>query len=985
MATNIIEFSPINMLSWKLLAVFHDPIHDFGLNTGRMSSIVKYIQNVKDQIIKHAEKRTPTGEVDISGYSGSGVWSGGGVRRFAENRDDDSAYFEEQNVARSVDVGQSEKTNTAEKMYANYDGIFSDYISLRNWFIEKTRGATGYDGISTEDNNLKLSQLQRYSQFFESITKLIDLFKLLIVIQVVEKHKRLEDKKFCYNNVHKQTVLTAIDDLIFALNDTVRFTAEGRAENTDSDDKVEVTVKLSLGRALILISVIFNQISSDKCFLQLDLLNSTTFNNIVRVFFSCYFYDEDTFWKLMGDIYPNFQGMVTLTQFAAAQRRLKLVHKSVPVPSEGGSENLRKFYENLEDFYNTVEKEEETGNNQAAAAGGGRRKRRNSLRSFILKGGASKKLERWTASLAANNPQHRELDSLLTKWKTELRQMLVSNVKQIEERIMDTIYVKFVECYNELTEIKVVSADGKSKESVVRFHFPAFFNKMNKDFEYHTGKVAGGTRAGNRTNPKAMVVTCIYEYMNELTIEIDALKAELDNSEKKLQHADEDFSIVDTVDKTVTNRISKLFARKGLEYAKARLTKINILVSDPHNVDCMRYVEAILSPGILGCPPPPNVPDSASEYRILLNHIHFLGMAYIQKGGVLPNIDTKLLTFWHTFLKDNPRLINHDKLVSRSNDKNSKTLQLVKNKITKKPLLNTDSNTLRVINNGIPSELKISFQEFVVCTASSVVDAMGNFGSCAGSKKITEYHNMSVSINDSNTSDLYNVNSKIDGHRLESVVNSFNLDFGTDQDQEQMFIECIVGNIDLTGAPTVLSANNVFQETLKAIEIIMKSVAEIPVTVEHLWSQCDTLINFKKILTPTSKKATGDINQELNSLVLNGGYVKNDSTIRDQLLQINRCFTIGLAGDRPSGARMALMALYAEPTGLLSKYFVGYGGSNNETTLVVKAPQAAAAGGSIRKTKFRKQKIIKTRKNKLYHYKMMSKRRKYNNKTKNRK
>jgi len=971
------------MLSWKLLAVFHDPIHDFGLNTGRMSSIVKYIQNVKEQIIAHKQTPIPTGEVNVSGYSGSGVWSGGRGRRFATNRNDDSEFFEEQNVARSVEVvDQSDNLTAVGKMYANYDIIFSDYISLRNWFIEETRGTTGYDRISTKDNNLKLSQLQRYSQFFESITKLIDLFKLLIVIQVVEKHKRLEEEKFCYNNVHKQTVLTAIDDLIFALNDTVKFTSGGIAKNTDSDDTVEVAEKISLGRALLLISVIFNQLSSDKCVLQLDLLNSTTFNNIVRIFFSCYFYDEGNFWNIMGNIHPTFQGMVTLTQFAAAQRRLKLEHKSFQDQPTAVAEGFQNFYKKLEDFYAVVMKEEETDNKQAAAAaGGGRRKRRNSLRSFILKGGASKKLERWTLSQTTHAVQHTDLDSLLTKWKTELRQKLVSNVKQIEERIMDTIYEEFVKFYNELTKINVVSADGKSNESVVRFHFPAFFNKMNKDFEYHTGKVAGGTRAGNRTNPKAMVVTCIYEYMNELTIEIDALKAELDNSEKKLQHADEDFSIVDTVDKTVTNRISKLFARKGLEYAKARLTKISILVSDPHNGVCIRYVEDILSRGI--CPPPPNVPDSASEYKILLNHIHFLGMAYIQKSGVLPNIDTKLLTFWHTHLTKHPRLIRHDRLLGIIT-RNSTALQAVLNKKDKRSGDITNKNTLRVINNGIPSDLKKHFQKFVVCPASSVADAMGAFGSCAGAKKITEYHNMSVSIEDSNTSDLYNVNSKIDGHRLESVVNSFNLDFGTDQ--EQMFIECIVGNIDLNGAPTVLSANNVFKVTLEALEIIMKSVAEFPVTVEDLWSECDKLENFKKILTPTSKKATGDINQELNSVVINGGYIQDDTATPDKLNQINTCFTIGLAGDRPSGARMALTALYADASGLLKNYFVGYGGSDNETTLVVRAPAvAAAAGGSIRKTKFRKQKMIKTRKNKLYHYKMMSKRRKYNNKTKNRK
>jgi hypothetical protein len=157
-----------------------------------------------------------------------------------------------------------------------------------------------------------------------------------------------------------------------------------------------------------------------------------------------------------------------------------------------------------------------------------------------------------------------------------------------------------------------------------------------------------------------------------------------------------------------------------------------------------------------------------------------------------------------------------------------------------------------------------------------------------------------------------------------------------------------------------------------------------PTDVDTLWGLLYTSENFKKIITPTCQKATGDINQEHNSIVNHGGYSETDNpyviALRDKL-------TGGFAGDRPSGVRMILLALFANPDHLLSNFVVGYANVND--SLLVKSQQFSLlpvkTGGSIRKTKFRKQRIMKTRKNKLYHYKMMSKRRKYNNKTKNRK
>ena len=132
-------------------------------------------------------------------------------------------------------------------------------------------------------------------------------------------------------------------------------------------------------------------------------------------------------------------------------------------------------------------------------------------------------------------------------------------------------------------------------------------------------------------------------------------------------------------------------------------------------------------------------------------------------------------------------------------------------------------------------------------------------------------------------------------------------------------------------------------------------------------------------------KATGDINQEFNSIVNNGGY-DDIPAYQDIINAINNSkTTLGLAGDRPSGVRMILLALFAlDRRKLLPKFVVGYANSTNG--LYVSVPLTGKKGGGrIRKTKFRKPKMIKTRKNKSHHYKIISTRRKYNNKTKNRK
>ena len=43
---NTMKFCIISMLIWMLSAIFHDPIHDFGLTIDRMAKIVMYIDHL---------------------------------------------------------------------------------------------------------------------------------------------------------------------------------------------------------------------------------------------------------------------------------------------------------------------------------------------------------------------------------------------------------------------------------------------------------------------------------------------------------------------------------------------------------------------------------------------------------------------------------------------------------------------------------------------------------------------------------------------------------------------------------------------------------------------------------------------------------------------------------------------------------------------------------------------------------------------------
>ena len=919
---NTVTLDPISMISWKLLAVFHDPIHDFGLNIDRMSSIVNYINHLKD-LIYHNEHVNPSEPSFI----------GGGKKIYSPDSTIGTLYLEERNIGFPHELHPDEAHIPMHKLYRT---LYSNYIDQRAFYNSKCGTTlTGWANISIEENATRVYRLQLYNQFFTNITKLIDLFKLLIVIQVVENHPPHD---FQYNNVNKLIVLSAFRNLLTAIEEE----EEGESQFSNINE-----LKDDLCLLLRVMEILFNTMSSIGCTLQLDLLNSSTFNNLVRIYFSCFFYDKLQFQDVFKD----------------------MAHR------------VNVFYEEETEENDAYNFSRDTVYEYEVNGFGGGRKRQDSRRPFILKGGAvSGKALKWQTTKVSDPNITRIFIPLMNQWCLEKRSGDVW--------ITDASYNDAIVLFESL----------KQCESGLKSNFPILYSKMNKDINYH--KLHCDKREDfnirpplrNRTTPKFMVITTLRNYMNELVSEVRALEAEIDNQTKRLEAEPQEFAGV-KVDTNITNRVSKLFAKKGLQYAMVALSKLAALPDEEEEEAkglAIKYINEIIektynnkSVDLL-----PVVPSTV-RIHILFHHIKFLGFVYLADKKCLPDIDGKLLTCWSELcnMSFKDYIIQHSDVMDK---------KVIKRKFGK--------TTLRVINNGIPSVFKSLFDRAEVsCPTSSVCDSMGNFGSCAGTKRKNEFYGMGINIIDTDGGDFYNVYSKIKNVNILNIIsNNFNLDFGGGP---EMFIEATYGNVNLNEKPEMLSANNVFRQTLDAIEICFREAPSM--SVDDLWIMLESNENFKRIITPTCLKATGDINQEFNSIVNNGGYNSAlNQSVTNTINNVN--LTLGLAGDRPSAVRMILLALCATNRGeLLPSFVVGYAnlahglyvyrppdhvsGMSLRLKKIEKAGAAGAAvatgrGGRIRKTKFRKPKMIKTRKNKSHHYKMISKRRKYNNnKTKNRK
>jgi len=261
----------------------------------------------------------------------------------------------------------------------------------------------------------------------------------------------------------------------------------------------------------------------------------------------------------------------------------------------------------------------------------------------------------------------------------------------------------------------------------------------------------------------------------------------------------------------------------------------------------------------------------------------------------------------------------------------------------------------RVINNAVPSEIKSLISQIVVCPTSSVCDGMASFGSCVNPKNNREYANMNFSV----TADDVENNFYYGQTNIKSDLTSVNINYGISYNNLQIynFID-----IKIDSQPIVLQANYVFKNLINRIIEFWKT-APSGATIVRLWELLYNTDYFLSILKLGSQKAVGDIFQEINSTLSNGGY-------NVEVQGISTKNTYGLMGDRPSGVRVFKL-LNNSVSGKNPKASGGYVGG--DTTFMYFSPPPISGGNKI--TRKRKYKIM----NKYYRRRSKQTKRKTNN------
>jgi len=253
-----------------------------------------------------------------------------------------------------------------------------------------------------------------------------------------------------------------------------------------------------------------------------------------------------------------------------------------------------------------------------------------------------------------------------------------------------------------------------------------------------------------------------------------------------------------------------------------------------------------------------------------------------------------------------------------------------------------DKSKCRIINNAIPAKtdiskrLKDTIYKSIVCPTSSVCDAMKTFGSCYPPIN-TEYKDMNYYISYHGDNPNYYF-----GQTNIKPNNNVNINYGYNYNGLNIYNDI---NVCLT-TPVLLMANYVFKSLIEEIIKIWKQPITGTPTPDQLWEMLYSTNYFSAILKVGSQKSIGDIFQEINSTLANGGYSSPDRNI-----QVRQ--TYGLMGDRPSGIRVIKLLMNAAPTqpagGGKNPNAIGGYISENEgdknVSLIYFSPMSPARGG----------------------------------------
>ena len=924
---NTMKFCIISMLIWMLSAIFHDPIHDFGLTIDRMAKIVMYI----DHLIAEGAAR---------GIAQNG--GGGGVMRSSNKQQPPNKQQTHNKKQTPVEFPISKMTfhprlTTTQRLTTQRlttqrptRPITQSIIRHNSRFESELYNENVVRTLPRVDNTYITTYLQAKQQLQIQAEFNNNILKLIVYInQLIDSNKIFVVQHILSGgNFDKQSILECIGDLFYKTDE------EMRHPESEYSDAVFTRTK-ELNKFIIknmwdvmncmritepadepadetdMFGVAPGQDTDPYKFLWVNLFNGSLFSDIMRVivFGKCCGIEEP---PNIVSLYNSFLGL--RTGQVGGSKRFKQMR--------GGAKMT------ISSFRQYTQEEPEQPEE---------------LRGL---------LREWDG-LFSGESSSAKLDEYTHFYETRINNPAVS--RQVDTRLIRKLHI---ERFSEL------------KKKVV------FVRELERKRREQQDRPDNTRRHTRSLEDPTTIKDVIDKFMIEVKNDFDSLLAE----EQLAIAAEEERDAAAPLSRSqraVVYKISIMIAKKGLEYARDELGTIRTVPLTQDTLTLLpnlgwfcdiaiQYITNILTPGNRVNEAVLQYPDNIQyierdKYENLLYQLYLLGLIYQHRDGGLPDIDSRLAAKMKETLgrPEHADAYRAKGLVYLDNAKS----QLLFADIRSRP------QNWRIINNSVPSGIKQMIHNAAVCNIPARVDAAAAFSSCNISNE--EFDSMVMRVMDIEERATYFTKHEFNRFNKKVTIN-FNFNLG------DLVIGHTIPNIDLSKAPNVLSANYVLKEGIDTIINLWKQNPTM--SVDQLWDSLESRDNFKMWMRIITKKGKGDIDQENSVLVGNSGY----ETIRTQLpINVQRSIAKKLlfaGGDRPSSARTINASKYAtnlQKNGVLG---VSYASDTQSFTLVhhellrgivsLNRVIIRAGGSRQRRSKkhrlFNKKNVNHTRKKRVY-------------------
>lgn len=863
---NVIYYDIIGMLIFVLSAIFHDPIHDFGLTIERMAKIVLYIDEMIRQL--SGSEANPQG-----GGSNFDEMMVGGI--LSSYRSKGSHREKKTPRQRSKKSQRSQKSLRSQKSQRSRDNHGVKKKHVLSPIMEKTpspspsRRTIKIPSYYTDTVVLSLPittpmhpYIHRYFVISTSIGN-VSRGNNTGLEMLVQVNRLIDSLKYCVVQTVMMTAVGEIGPSKYTILECIRIII-GQVETTVRHDNSEFTVEQ------------FTMVKN-KCVFILESMHIllSHMNIPQNVDIPEQRNDFDRYKEQQGWFKFKWLNIFNGSLFDDIMRVI-VVGKMTGLPD---APNILELYRL---FIVHIQR-----------GGGDSRKHDNT----IMTGGAKMTLSSFRDS---GDEKRNELIATLIDWET---------MKSLNPPDQAAAYDSFYE------QISTSTVPRGSDPRLIRLLHLERYSEMKKRVkDIRDGAQLRATPPSGRItrvvqqliDDTTTLKDVIDAFMEQIKSYFDSLIAEEELAIEAAQAADAARPIRGD-QRAVVYKMSHIIAKKGLEYASREFDAITRLLAsgglEQQTLDLLpnlgwflpvasTYVRGIIGggqvhdPGALtaGLPVPHDYMEK-DKYDTLLFQLYLLGLIHRHGtaggGGGLPDIDSRLAERMVQTLSspDHTARYRRDGYVYLDNVESRQLFAFISSNHTQ----------YNVMDNGIPSGIKGFLQSSTLCNIPARVDPAAGFGGCKDNNQ--EFDNMTMRVTDLEGRNIYITKHIYDPNRnTVTIVFTIILGDGT-------VISDTIPAIDLTKAPNVLSANRVMKDAIQEMINIWKS--DPTLTPEALWALLETPENFVRLMKEVTKKGHGDIDQENSAFAPNAGF-EDAEIARNRKWQKHLLFG---AGDRPSAGR----------------------------------------------------------------------------------